>query len=933
MKKGRTFYHFWRKADQKKIRIGYLSPYFCFHGMMQLGIVFLSNYDKERFEVFVYMYGKEDEVSGFLEGRVQGWRNIGNCTADEAAKCIYDDRIDILVDISGNAKGRAIPILERKPAPIQIAGIGYCESTKCSLVDYFLGDVFVDDDETEKAFREELLILPQSHLCYTPACRSGSVVEFTRHLRETVTFAGIGSLAEVKKPVLSAWARILERVQDARLVFMAEDYGGEKQRRKTLRQMEAAGIDFARAKVRDMSEASLVDFTGIDIVLDAGSHWNSSLFCDALYMGIPVVTWSGATHRERMGKGILENVGLGDLCADNEEEYVERAVMLARDREFLSALRQNLRGMMEKSLLMNETGYMESLEQGFGMVWEQFLSSQKPPSPQEEKHLVAVMDELIEVGERERVFEVAEQIIAAKPQSMKTKLKLFAIYLTKGTEESLEEAVPLFSGDTPYGKYLRARACFAKKNWVEARRLCEELLVQGGVPYPWGSAAPHLLAKIYERLGDVQRAAECYRLASESKNVEDKTERLISFSSYLLALQYIPQSPEFMYRESSRFRDFFRGITPFAHRRGTHRKKLRIGYLSPDFRRHVVACFIQAFFFAADRKRFEIYGYARCTEDDLSQKIREMSDGWRNVANCSAEETARLIQKDEVDILVELAGHTADNALSVIPFHSAPIQLCGIGYFSTTGLPSMDYFLVDVHTAMAGEDAFFVEKLLRLPHSHFCYTPIWDAPKIDSALPLEKNGFVTFGSMNNVNKISDDVLAAWGKIMEEIPDAHLFLKYSYLDDPVRHEREMKRLEEVGIVSSRVTMEGFTSHHLKRYGCIDIALDTFPYPGGGTTCDALYMGVPVVSLAGNSNHERFGLSILANLGLDEELCANNVDEYVDCAVRLARSKERLRELHGCLRDRMERSAVMNQKLYMKDIEAAYEDIWRKYEEGK
>ena len=933
MKKKHTFYHSWRNADQKKIRIGYLSPYFCFHGMMQLGIVFLCNYDKAKFEAFVYMYGKEDEVSGFLEGRVQGWRNIGNCTADEAAKRIYEDRIDILVDISGNAEGRAIPILERKPAPIQIAGIGYCESTKSPFVDYFLGDVFLDDDETEKAFREELLILPQSHLCYTPACRSGAVVKPACYLGETVTFAGIGSLAKIKGAVLSAWAEILGQVQEARLVFWAEDSGSEKQRRKTIRQMEAAGIDLARVEVRDMPESFLVDFSGIDIVLDAGSCWNGGLFCDALYMGVPVVAWNGASHRDRFGWSVLKNAGLGDLSANTGEEYVRRAVMLARDKELLAALRQNLRGIIEKSPLMDGKNYMESLEQGCQMAWEQFVSSQRIPSTQDVENLVAVMDELIEAGERGQVFAVAERIIAAKPQSMKTKLKLFAIYLTKGTEESLEMAVPLFSGDTIYGKYLRARTCFAKKNWAKAKQLCEELLEQGGVPYPWGSAAPHLLAKIYECLGDAQKTAKCYRLASEFGNVEDRKERLISYSSYLLSLQYTSQSPDFLYRESARFGDFFEGIAPFSHRRRSRRKKLRIGYLSPDFRQHVVACFIQAFFFAADRERFEIYGYAKCKEDDFSQRLRGMTDGWRNVLNCSAEETARLIQKDEIDILVELAGHTADNALSVIPFHPALIQICGVGYFSTTGLPSMDYFLVDEHTAMEGEEAFFVEKLLRLPHSHFCYTPIWDVPEIDSALPLEKNGFITFGSMNNVNKISDDVVAAWGKIMAELPDAHLFLKYGYLDDPTRYEREMKRLEEVGIASSRVTMEGFTSHHLKKYGCIDIALDTFPYPGGGTTCDALYMGVPVVSLAGNSNHERFGLSILANLGLDEELCARTVEGYVECAVRLARNEERLRELHVSLRERMEKSHVMNQQLYMKDLEAAYEEIWRKYEEGK
>lgn len=933
MKKKRTFYHAWRNADQKKIRIGYLSPYFYFHGMMQLGIVFLSNYDKEKFEVFVYMYGKEDEVSGFLEGRVQGWRNIGNCTADEAAKRIYEDRIDVLVDVSGNEGGRAIPILERKPAPIQMAGIGYCESTKCSAVDYFLGDAFVDDDETEKAFREELLILPQSHLCYTPACRSGSVVGPVGSPGEPVTFAGIGSLVEIKEPVLSVWAEILERVQDARLVFLAENSGNEKLRRKAFRQMKAAGIDLARLDVRDMPESLLLDFKGIDIVLDAGSGCNSCLFCDALYMGIPVIAWKGETHRERLGKGILENVGLGDLCANTGEEYVERAVMLARDRELLVALRQNLRGMMKKSFLMDEKSYMESLEQGYQMAWEHFVSFQKAPSQQESKRLATVMDELIEANERAQVFAIAEMLLAAKPQSMEIKLKLFAIYLTKEDEGSLGKVLPLFSEDSPYGKLLRARIYFIQKKWAEAKQMCQALVDQGGLPYPWGGGEYWLLAEICSKCSDTEEELRWRRLAIESKTMGNVKDRMTVYSCYLMTLQRTSQMPEFMYREACRFRDFFKDVKVFSHSRGNHHKKLRIGYISPDFHRHVVICFVQAFFAAADRDRFKIYAYTNCEEDDFSRELEKQSDVWRNIAHCSDMEVAQLIYKDQIDILVELAGHTKGNSLGVMALRPAPVQLCGIGYFATTGLPQVDYFIVDKYTAPPGEEKFFSERLLRLPHSHFCYEQVFFGDvEASTDLPCETNGFVTFGSMNNMNKVNEDVLRVWAEILERCPKARLFLKAVLLEDLSKREIESERMRKAGIDISRVIMEGPTEHYLKEYGRIDIALDPFPYPGGGTTCDALYMGVPVVTLAGNTHHERFGVSFLSNVGL-EDLCAKTTEEYIDIAVNLAKDQERLRQLRKSLRDRLERSHVMNQKLYMKDLEAAYEEIWKKYEEGK
>ncbi len=857
-------------------------------------------------------------------------RNISQCTADEAARRIYEDGIDILMDISGNAEGRAIPILECNPAPIQMAGIGYCKSTKCPAVNYFLGDAFVDNDETEKAFREELMLLPQSHLCYTPACRSVSVVESVGHSRETVTFAGIGSLADIKEPVLSAWAGILRRVRDARLVVLVEECGSEKQRRKVLQKMKSADIELAQVEVCDMPETFLVDFSDIDIVLDAGSQWNGLIFCDALYMGVPVVAWNGKAHWERMGKGILENAGLRDLCASTEEEYVERAVMLSRDREFLAVLRKNLRAMMEHSPLMDGKSYMESLEQGFHMVWKYFVSSQRLPLPQEIKHLVGVMNEMISLNEETQVFAIAETLLLAKPLAMEIKVKLFDIYLTKEDEESLGKVIPLFSEDSPYGKLLRARRYFVQKKWAEAKRVCQVLVNQGGMPYPYGGMECWLLAKICSNCGDAQGELQWYRMAVTSKTMRNFTARQV-YSCYLMALQNTKQIPEFMYREACRFRDFFKDAKVFSHSRRNHHKRLRIGYISPDFHRHVMICFVQALFVAADRKHFKIYAYSNCKEDNLSQDLEKKSDVWRNISHCSDVEAAQLIYKDQIDILVELAGHTRGNSLAIMALRPAPVQLCGMGYFATTGLSQVDYFIVDKYTALPGEENFFSERLLRLPHSHFCYEQVLDDAEVCVDLPCERNGFITFGSMNKMNKVNEDVLRVWANILERCPKARLFLKTALLDNPSKREIEMERFQQAGIDISRVVMEGLTEHYLKEYGRIDIALDTFPYPGGGTTCDALYMGVPVVTLAGNSHHERFGVSFLSNVGL-EDLCARSTEEYIDIAVSLAKNRNRLRKLRKSLRGRMEKSAVMDQKLYMKDLESAYVDIWKRYEEG-
>lgn len=738
-----TFFHRWRRREQKKIRIGYLSPYFCNHEMLRFLYVFLAIYNKARFEVFAYMSGRGDGVSCHLMDLVDGWRDVSCCSPFEAARVINEDRIDILVELSGHIEGSCLPILACKPAPVQICGIGYFASTGISAVDYFLGDSFLDD------------------------------------------------------------------------------------------------------------------------------------------------------------------------------------------AELISILRRNLRFIMEKSHLMDCKGYMKALEQGYERIWEKFLAEQKPPSMRDAVRLVPVMDKLLKAREKEQALAVADEILAARPLSRDIGEKLAALYLDEKETEHAAGAVGLLPQDYPLGQFLRAKLLFLQENLAGSEKLCLTIAENGGLPSPWGGVEQQLLAEIYKREGEMEKAARAYLAASRDRNSVSLGNRMAQYGNYLLMLHFLPHSGEFIYRESCRAEEYVRDVPVFSHvHRKTH-QKLRIGYLSPDFRRHVVACFSQAFFQAADHGSFHVYGYATCPEDDVSRRLSDAADGWRNLRGLAPEKAARIIYEDEIDILVHLAGHTGDSSLQIMAHRPAPIQVCGIGYFSTTGLSCMDYFLVDRYTAPAGEEVFFTEQLLRLPHSHFCYKQVVEVPEVQEHLPFEENGYITFGSMNNVNKVSNETLEAWGRIMSALPDAKLYLKHGMLDRPTRREKELERLASVGIEASRVIMEGFSVNYLGEYRRMDIALDTFPYPGGGTTCDALYMGVPVITLAGNSNHERFGLSILSNLGM-EELCGRTTEEYVARAVALAQDRELLCLLHRELRGIMEKSPVMHSRGYMKDLERSYEEIWARYE---
>ena len=246
------------------------------------------------------------------------------------------------------------------------------------------------------------------------------------------------------------------------------------------------------------------------------------------------------------------------------------------------------------------------------------------------------------------------------------------------------------------------------------------------------------------------------------------------------------------------------------------------------------------------------------------------------------------------------------------------MQICGIGYFATTGLKAVDYFLTDDN--LNAKEEYFTEKLISLPHSHFCYMPLKNVPPVQEA-PCVKNDYITFGSFNNLTKVNDDVLTVWHAIMEAVPNSHLLLKGSLVDNSEGKQLFLQRLDALNFDLSRVELRGISKDYMTEYFDMDIALDTFPYPGGGTTCDALYMGVPVITLMDGSHGGNFGGSILKNVGL-EFACAENVNEYVEKAVAIAGDRDLLNALHLGLRNMMLSSKIMDVTGYMKEYEDSF-----------
>ncbi len=357
-------------------------------------------------------------------------------------------------------------------------------------------------------------------------------------------------------------------------------------------------------------------------------------------------------------------------------------------------------------------------------------------------------------------------------------------------------------------------------------------------------------------------------------------------------------------------------------------RKLRIGYVSKDFVRHSVACFLEPIITHHDRDRFFICCYANLFHpDQVTERFKQHADLWREIALVNDDDLEKQIHEDEIDVLVDLSGYTAGSLLSLFARKPAPVQVTYLGFPATTGLSTIDYRLVDAVTDPASdEDRFYTESLWRLPGCFLTYQPLANAPAAVSP-PFLKNGYITFGSFNTAPKATEDVVEIWSRILKCVPGSRLMLKSMTFASERGKAYYQSLFEKQGLGADRVEL--FDWHpdptgHLGLYSKVDIALDTFPYNGTTTTCEALWMGVPVITLKGHRHLSRVGTSLLTQLDLTE-LIADSVDDYVQCAINLANDPDQLIALRAGMRERMRVSPLLDHAGFTRRLEDAYREM--------
>jgi predicted O-linked N-acetylglucosamine transferase (SPINDLY family) len=490
--------------------------------------------------------------------------------------------------------------------------------------------------------------------------------------------------------------------------------------------------------------------------------------------------------------------------------------------------------------------------------------------------------------------------------------------------DSFQHAVKL-NAALPEAREILGKALIGRQRFDEARAQLNEALRLR----PAYAEALHDLGRLCVEEGLLAEAAGHYQAAlAANPSPETRT-------NLLYLLNYLPNtSPQQHFAEHRRWSEWFERPLRMTWRPHTNdpapERRLRIGYVSPDLRDHPVASFLEPVLKAHRPENVEIFCYANVkTPDAVTARLRGLASQWRDLHGLSPEKAADLIRQDGIDILVDLAGHTTNNGLLIFACKPAPVQVTWIGYPNTTGLDAMDYRLTDAISDPPGQtESWHSERLVRLPGAFSCYGAPAESPAV-GPLPALASGFVTFGSFNNFRKISPPTVELWARLLREMPAARLLLKSQGLGVPQTAARLQAQFARAGIAPGRIQLLGAglsKAQHMGLYNQVDICLDPFPYNGTTTTCDAFWMGVPVVTLAGRTHVARVGLSLVTHLGFPEWGVATP-DAYVAKCLELAGDLPRLAGVRQGLREQMRQSPLCDAPKFTGQLESVFRGLWR------
>lgn len=533
-----------------------------------------------------------------------------------------------------------------------------------------------------------------------------------------------------------------------------------------------------------------------------------------------------------------------------------------------------------------------------------------------------------DTAEAEQLYRRAVELRPDSPQWM---FNLATFYLDRRRKEEAEttfrKAIAL--GPQEDGAYINlAVLMYNQGNYAEAETLLNTALTL----FPNSKNAPSVylnLGNIYKDSGRHDQALNAYKQA-----LALQPNWALAHSNYLFAMHYDPEATPFDIRRetlawAARHTDAVPARTQHSNDRHPDRR-LKIGYVSADFRHHPVTTYFEPVLASHNKSKVEVYCYnANNSVDEVTTRLQGYANHWRDISALTDDEAADIITKDTIDILIDLSGHTAGNRLQLFARKPAPIQATWIGYFNTTGVKTIDYYITDKFLLPPEDEWQYTEKPLRLPHTAAMYKLREDTIPINP-LPALTRGYITFGSFNALPKLTPAVMALWAEILKQVPSSKLYLKNkSFGEESVRNEFT-SRFAAHGIGADRLQYSGFSpiQEYLAEYNEIDIALDPFPYNAATTAIDTLWMGIPMVSLKGDRLVSHIGESMLGVVGLSD-LVAADPASYVAKAVDLAHDLDRVSTLRQTLRPTLEASPMTNPVQFTQGLEEALRSVWKEW----
>ena len=930
-----------------------------------------------------------------LRKLAEHWRGTVGLSDDDLAALIRQDAIDVLVDLGGHTARNRLLTFARKPAPVQVAHfLGHGYTSGLTVMDAFLADDALAPEGSDHLFSEPVERLPRLPIAYEPPEDMPEVAPLPAERNGYVTFGYFGRVVRLNEEVVATWAEILAAVPLSRLVLNTVAFADEEVRRRYRDQFARHGIAADRIEFMYTTPQPRTwdAYAGIDIALDPFPHNGGTTTIEAAWLGVPSVCLRARPPVGRFGASIMGTLGMPDWVASSRQEYVARAVAAAGDLEALAGLRAVLRARMAASPLCDARGLGRELERVYERLWQGYVEReealdalQRAAASAYQRGDTARAVELFEdalkkcrragilsnfgaalrasgrIAEAEAAYREA---ITRAPDFANARGNLGNLLSARGrlaeAEVELKRAAELAPNDPQIQRSLGLclmRLLKAREAETALRKAAEllpgdgdvhdnlaQLLRQRGEPV----AALKVYAGVSEAIAGNWRAIGNQALLLQDFSRYSDAERLfrralalkpdyaLAHANLLFCLNYHPErSAGDIFAEYQRFdeahaRRHMPASPVFANDPNPERR-LRVGFLSPDFREHAARHFLDPLLRHLDRSKIEVVCYAEVlNEDHVTAAFKALADAWRSTVGLSDDEVAALIRKDRIDILVDFGGHTSSSRILAMARKPAPIQVAHqLGHGYTSGLSSMDVFLSDAELTPAGCEALFAERIVRLPRIPVAYQPPEGMAEV-GPLPAERNGVVTFGYFGRPERINERVVKAWSEILKQVPESRLMLNAKAFSEGAFCDLTAARFAAHGIARERLHLV-YTSPQPKTweaYGGIDIALDPFPHNAGTTTIEALWLGVPVVSVEDRPSVGRFGASLLGAVGL-KDWVAKDVAGYVALAASKAGDLKALADLRANLRSRVKASPLCDGPGLARAIETTFCDLWKEW----